>query len=128
MEISLFLSKLFGIYFLIMSSALLFKKEYMKEVYNDFFNSAGLMALAGIINLFGGVIVLLFHHIWVLEWQVAITIIGYLMVLKGITRFWVPHLGKNQIKKLTKGNGFNYLGVVILLVGIWLTYKGFSVT
>lgn len=126
MDTSIFLAKLFGIYFLVVGVALLFRKEFMHRVYEDFFKSAGLMAMAGIVALFGGLLIILFHNVWVWGWPVVITIIGYLTFIKGITRLWFPDEGIAFFRKIFTDKGFNIIGIILLLVGIWLTLMGFQ--
>ncbi len=69
----------------------------------------------GYITFLLGLITVTLHNIWVADWRVAITILGWTTLLKGIEKIAFP----NRVKKIAlkfKG-GQTLWGFVIFLIG-----------
>jgi len=92
----------------------------------DFQNNAGLLMLSSIINLFLGLFIVLNHNTWELSWKVALTILGYLILLKGILNLFFPRCMLKMTKKYMEKDIFVYSGVISLVLGLYLLYHGYS--
>jgi len=57
-------------------------KAYLNMV-AEFAQHRGLSFLAGYLALTGGLLILAFHRLWLWDWVVLITILGWVMVIKG---------------------------------------------
>ncbi len=83
------------------------------------------MSFLGVVTLVIGLAMVLVHNVWVLDWRVAITILGWLTLLKGFDLLFFPERMKNRWPTMK-----NWLWVVIfgsmLLVGLVLSYLGFT--
>ena len=66
------------------------------------------------------------HHVWEANWRIAITIVGYLALLKGLVLLARPdHLVKTSRFFFEMKGRLLYLLVVAPLAG-WLAWIGFS--
>lgn len=127
MDVSHFLAKVMGIYFFLAGLLLVFRHNYIREVVNDYFDSPALMMYGGAINLIFGLLVVLSHNVWEMNWQIIITLVGCLMLLKGIMHWFFPEAASSLSTKVAQGSAFVYLSIVIMLLGIYLTYIGYFV-
>jgi uncharacterized protein YjeT (DUF2065 family) len=125
MDVSIFLAKIMGIYLVIVGLAYFFRRDFFRAVITDFYNSPALIALASIINLVIGLLVVLNHNIWEFSWKVVITILGYVSVLKGIMNLFAPEVGRRVSIKIVEKDWFVYSGVISLALGVYLLYQGF---
>lgn len=125
MDISLFLAKLIGLYLLIVSLLWMFKKHELEGVCKEIIASKGLLAISGDISLILGLVIVIDHTIWELSWRGLITLIGYLLIVKGIIRFAFPSVVKKLASKMMKG-GCWLVYIIMLAIGIYLTYCGFT--
>lgn len=125
MELSIFLARFFGIYLLITGLFYLTQGDTIRKAFKEFFQSNALMMVTGSMNLIIGLLIVLSHSVWEMGWPVIITIIGYLALLKGIFRFFSPFAGKKFYEKLTTKNGLIYSGIICLVFGFWLAFRGF---
>lgn len=114
-----------GIYLVIVGLAYFFRRDFFRAVITDFYNSPALIALASIINLVIGLLVVLNHNIWEFSWKVVITILGYVSVLKGIMNLFAPEVGRRVSIKIVEKDWFVYSGVISLALGVYLLYQGF---
>ncbi|MCK4818514.1 hypothetical protein KA005_22280, partial [bacterium] len=84
METSVFIARIFGLCYLIIGTGFVFNRKAFQQVMEDFCKNAALVFYGGILALVVGVVIILTHNVWVADWTVIITIIGWLGLIKGI--------------------------------------------
>lgn len=126
MEISLFLAKALGIYFVIVSIGMVFDAARFRPLILDMLNKPPLLFLSGFIALILGILLVVSHNIWVMGWQVIITLAAWSALIKGIIRVVFPQLFVDTSRKWVQSDMAYYVtGVVLLVLGIFLCYHGF---
>ena len=125
MDVSIFLAKLFGLYFLIVGGFSLFRRKAFVSMLDEFFASRALLALSGFIILSVGLAIIIGHPVYTLDWRGLITLVGYLALVKGVVRIWYPNFLRSFAKKLVH-NYFPAMLAIILILGVMLTYVGFA--
>ncbi len=123
--LSIFLGRFFGLYLIISGFFYLTQGDFIRKAVSEFFKNGALLTISGVINVIVGLLVVLSHNVWMSNWMVIITIIGWLALIKGILRFFFPFSGKKFYEKLCSKNGTVYIGIIALIFGFFLTYKGF---
>ena len=125
MDISIFLAKLIGVYLLIVTFLCVFRKRQVELTGKEVLSSRSSLAISAEFSLIFGLVIALDHSVWGYSWRGLITLIGYLMIVRGVMRFAFPaEVRKLGTKMLTKF--FWPVCVVTLAVGIFLTYRGFT--
>jgi len=128
MENSRFLAQILGLYMVIVALGIMCNLKNYQRVMEDFLKNTALIYLGGIIALMFGLLILLFHNVWVAGWEVIITIYGWLALIKGIWLITLP----NSVAKVTQLYQKNtsllvaHL-IVVLALGIFLITKGYFV-
>lgn len=125
METSIFLAKLFGVYFLIVGVLWVFRKDLFTEIVHELVASKALLAVSGFISLSIGLAIAIGHPVYTFDWRGLITLLGYLAIAKGIVRVGFPDVSKRVIPKLVK-NYFHIMLIIVFLLGLYLTSHGFS--
>lgn len=59
----------------------------------DLYDNAALTYLTGFIAVTFGLLIIGYHNLWVADWRVLITIIGWLALIKGLIFIVLPKLG-----------------------------------
>lgn len=77
----------------------------------------------GYITFLLGLATVVAHNIWVADWRVAITILGWVTLFKGIEKIGFPDR-VNKKAQIFKG-GQALWGAVIFLIGAWFFWMGF---
>ena len=126
MELSLFLAKLFGIYLLIMGVLWAVRGDVISEVIEELFASRPMLCLSGLLALTVGIAMAIGHSIWELNWRGLITLIGYLSIAKGIARIGFPELPRKAAGFLLKGTTSWIWISLVLILGAYLTWVGFT--
>lgn len=125
MGVSIFLAKFLGLYFLIAGLLMLVKYESLREAVDDFVKSPGLLLLAGFFTLMFGILLILFHNIWVMEWPIVITILAWIIFFQGIVRLFFADKVSEMIKSFQERGNYKIMGILMSLIGLFLLYHGF---
>lgn len=82
--------------------------------------------MTGILALLMGLLIVVSHNIWVADWRVIITILGWLILVKGIVRLFLPEFAFRMMISFVQNIVVFYVTDIILLgLGIYLSYVGF---
>ncbi len=124
MEFSIFLARLFGIYLLVMAADFLFRRHEIEKAVKDFASSRGLLMFSGSNSLFVGLIVILTHPIYEPSWRGIITLLGYLLIVRGIIRVAFPSYIQKKLVSFFR-RGYWVVFAILFVLGLYLTYSGF---
>ena len=90
MDLSRFLAKCFGIYFLILTLAMFTNMPQFMQRIDSLIHDSNAMFVTGFFTLILGVMLVVGHNIWEKNWRVIITIIAWLTLLKGVLILYYP--------------------------------------
>lgn len=128
MEITIFLAKVIGWYFVIMSLFVLFRQEATKSVVMDILAQRALMFFIAIVSLILGLMLVVGHNLWVMGWPVIITLVAWLVLISGILRLVAPELSiKIAQWWLINRVYLRVAAVIYLLIGIYLLYRAYFI-
>ena len=126
MCLSIFLAQVIGCYLFLMSLAMLIHQQRFKKTMSDYLGSATLITLTGAVSLAVGLLIIVDHNIWVPDWPVIITLIGWILLLRGLMRLFVPEAFVKMSKDMLGKVVHTLMCWVRLVVGIYLIWAGFS--
>lgn len=123
---SIFFAKLLGIYFVFASIGALIHGQQFKHIIHEILTSPLYIRLSGSLNLFLGLCIILPHPIWIAGWPVVITILGYLLFLRGAVRLLAPQLFIRLMKLFLIRKGILFASWVEFILGCYLVWAGFT--
>ena len=128
MDTSLFLAKLIGPIFVIVGTGLLLNGDRYRAVVDEVMSSHTLLYIFGAVALTGGLAIVLTHNVWVWDWPVIITIVGWLMIVRGSLRILIPQQVEALARKMVaRWSEFLLIsGVLVITLGAFLCWKGFA--
>jgi len=127
MELSLFLAKLLGIYFLVLSINLLLRRGEFESAVKNLASSNLLLFNSGSSSLLAGLAIVIGHQVYTIDWQGLITLIGYILILRGILLSTLPALQRKKFASFFHDHHWVFFSI-LLIVGAYLTYSGFMTT
>jgi hypothetical protein len=87
----------------------------------------GLIFFAGMLTLLAGLAIVRAHNLWVADWRVVVTVLGWLAVLGGVLRIILPDRIANIRTKLAGNSRFlSVWSLVALASGLFLSAKGYG--
>lgn len=128
MESAIFISKLLGVFLLLMGVSFLVNMTHMKKMILEMTKSSPLTFLGGIMLTVFGLLLVLFHPTWSWSWRVVITAFGWLTLLRGALRLLAPTFSASVLEKAAKSkHAVHYMAWFALILGVFFTYYGFFV-
>lgn len=125
MSLSIFLAKAIGLYYVLLSLAFLVNKTRLRALMMETMNAPASMFLSGFIALIIGIMMVVSHNLWVEDWRVLLTIIGWLALLKGLTLIFYPQgLMKLSLKWMQNEAAYTFTFLLTLFLGGALLYFG----
>ena len=121
------IAQVVGLFISIVSVGVLINTTTYRQIIEEFTKNPALCYLGGILALFFGLFILMFHNAWEANWAIIITIIGWLSVIKGALLIVYPNIYPQLSNWMRKSRKLiSYMGVIYLLLGLFLTVKGFN--
>ena len=126
MQTSIFLARLLGPLFLIVGASVLFNPGAFRALAAEVIRSVTLVYLFGLMDFAAGLAIVLTHNVWVLHWPVLVTLVGWLLLIRGAVRVLLPETIMRYAAKLI-GNKqlIATAGVVSGLIGLVFCYYGY---
>lgn len=124
MELSIFIARTLGVIYLSVGIGLFLFREIYVLAFRKILESPGYALLGGFMAIVGGMALITYHNLWVNDWRVIITLIGWVALIKGVILIMFPTFLDmfKGILQVRKGKG---LTIAIMLFGLIFTYLGF---
>jgi uncharacterized membrane protein len=127
MELSIFLAKLFGLYFLIAGGIVMFRQKSFMPVVMDLFNSKALIMLVGLLELVAGLALVIAMPTLTPDWRGLITLIGYSMIAEGVIYLSSPYAKIHKFfRYFNTPTWYTSGGLLAVVLGAYLAGKGFG--
>ncbi len=116
MDISIFFARFWGSLFMIMALLSLAARFLGKVI--GMTKDKSFVISTGYITLLVGLVTVILHNLWVPDWRIAITILGWSTLIKGIMKIGLPGFIHKQAQ-MFKGHQ-TISAIILLLLGAWL--------
>jgi len=121
MDISIFFAQFWGGFFLVFGLLALITKQLGRTI--EMTDNKAFVISTGYISFLMGLVTVILHNVWVADWRIAITILGWSTLIKGILKIGFPELIHKQSQHF---KGHQIIEAVLLLaLGGWLFWMGF---
>lgn len=127
MDLSIFLAKLFGLYFLIAGGIIMLRQKSFMPIITEFFSSRALIMLMGAIELVAGLAIIIVHPTLTPDWRGVITLIGWTLVVEGVLYLASPYTKIHKmLRHFNTPTWFTSGGLLAVVLGAYLAGKGFG--
>ncbi len=124
---TLFLAKVFGLYFTIFSLFALFRHDAFIARIESVVGDLGDRTILAIVTLIIGILLVVSHNVWLANWTVLITLFCWLIFIKGILRLFCLESDKKMTEWFKKPVTLYVTMIIMLLFGLFFLWKGFFV-
>lgn len=125
MDLSIFVAQLAAIIYLAIGVGILVDKKYYSKLFEGFIKDMTAMYLGGFVALAVGFSLVTFHNDWVKSWEVLVTILGWLALIKGVMLLAFPTTFIKMAKPWLKAKYFGSFAFVAVVLGLVFGYFGF---
>jgi hypothetical protein len=126
MQTSIFLARLLGPLLLLTGAGIVLNPKSFRTIAGEVVRSVTLVYLFGFMDLAAGLVIVLTHNVWVASWRVLITLIGWLLLIRGAVRIVAPEIVMGYAAKVIRNKQvIPAAGAVVGVLGLVLCYFGY---
>jgi hypothetical protein len=126
MQTSIFLARLLGPLLLLTGTGIVLNPKSFRTIAGEVVRSVTLVYLFGFMDLAAGLAIVLTHNVWVASWRVLITLIGWLLLIRGAVRIVAPEIVMGYAAKVIRNKQVvPAAGAVVGVLGLVLCYFGY---
>ena len=122
MEFTLFFAKLWGAFFVVFGFLFIITRQLGRTI--EMTDNKAFVISTGYITFLMGLVTVILHNVWVWDWRVAITILGWSTLLKGISKIGFPEMIHDQAQRFKQKQWLS--AIFLLILGVWLLWMGFA--
>ncbi len=126
---TIYLSRLIGLYCILVVPSMILRREATVNTVSALFQSPGMIFVLSFLAISAGLAMVLGHNRWSGgALTVVVTIVGWLIVLKGLLFLYLPSEVEAEflLRWLRHPQLFYVCMAPSLLIGIYLTWAGFT--
>ena len=121
MDTSVFFAQLWGGFFVIFGCLFIITRQLGKTI--EMTDDKAFVISTGYISMLMGLVTVILHNIWVVDWRVVITILGWSTLIKGIMKIGFPEQIHKQAQRFNKNQIIS--AFFMILSGAWLLWMSF---
>lgn len=127
MELTLFLTQVIGIYLVLIGLICIVKRKMMMQAMGDVVTNKSLLYVIAIIELIAGISLVISHNVWVWNYAVIVTIVGWLMLIEALAYMALPYSWVKKIFRMFNTKGW-YVGggLAAVILGAYMVAIGFG--
>ena len=126
MELSILIAKITAVIYLSASLGGFFSRDYYRRLADDLYKNVALTYMMGFMALIVGFLIVHYHNLWVRDWTILVTIIGWLSLIKGIFIIVFPKLIRRLSESFLTEKTLKIYPYVTLFLGLLFGYFGFA--
>jgi uncharacterized protein YacL len=131
MSTSKYIARLMGPLLLVLGLGMAFGLAATPHVYlammKEFTATPGFVFMAGMLALVAGLAIVNAHNLWVADWRVIITVLGWVAVIRGIVSLLFPLRLRSVAEHMVASPTAPVIGAVIIVVlGAILAWMGYE--
>lgn len=121
LNISVFFGKLWGVYYIVFGCLFVIANQLGRTI--EMTDNKAFVIGTGYVTFFLGLVTIILHNIWVLDWHLTITLLGWVTFLKGIRKIGFPEQIHKQAQRFKKNQ---YLSAsFLIIVGLYLIINAY---
>jgi hypothetical protein len=126
METSIFIARLLGPPLLLAGLSLIAHQSFYRSVAENVRNAPALLYMIGMLRLLAGLAIVLVHNVWVADWRVLITLIGWIALVRGVLILAAPEAVIGMTRSFLEREGMlALLAAVAIVLGGALCFFGY---
>ncbi len=122
MELSIFFARLWGSFFVVFGALFIITRQLGKTI--EMTDDKAFVISTGYITFLMGLVTVILHNVWVLNWTIVITIMGWSTLIKGISKIGFPEQIHKQAQRFKKNQWIS--SAFLILLGIFLLVMSFN--
>lgn len=123
MDISVVVAHILGIFLAVMGVSMFINSKGTVTVVEESLQSKSVLWMWGLLATMAGALILAFNNVWTSGLPLVVTIIGWLVLIKGAFILFVPGSAASFYRIFAKKSLVAFCGVIALIIGLVLLYR-----
>ena len=125
MDSTMILAQALGLILFIVGIGMLTRRKFVSEAIENAVQNPGTLFLMCIVALIIGALMVTTQAAWY-GWQIVITLIGWVALLKGLLIILFPRSMATLYRKCAKPDMIVIWGMLVTIIGLFLVWAGFG--
>ncbi len=127
MDLTILLSKIFGLYMLIAGIAIFMNRKHVMLAVVAIFKERFAQLLAGILSLLLGLLLINIHNDWSTAPAILISLLGWMVVVKGLVYLFMPESKLTKLMHfLSEREWYTVDAILAVVLGAYLAGYGYG--
>jgi hypothetical protein len=122
MDVSIFFARLWGSFFIVFGLLFIVSRQLGKTI--EMTDDKAFVISTGYVTFLMGLVTVILHNVWVLNWKIIITILGWSTLIKGIAKIGFSEFIHVQAQKFKNKQMIST--IFLILLGLFLMWMSFS--
>jgi len=122
MDMTIFFARLWGSFFIIFGLLFIIARQLGRTI--EMTDDKAFVISTGYVTMLMGLVTVILHNIWTWSWTIAITILGWSTLIKGISKIGFPEQIHKQAQRFKKHQWIS--AACLILFGAWLFWMSFT--
>lgn len=123
MDWAMFLAKLFGPFLGIVGLWMLLYGDNVVKIMHSMKSTPAAFYTSSVLNLLIGIVILLAHNVWMWDIMWFLTLLGWVMFLRGVLGLFMPQIVVKIL--MTKTTWMKTMGIIPFVWGLILIWAGY---
>lgn len=124
---TIFLAQFMGVFAIIMGFSMLLQRRRVTQTFLEVFSSKTITYVIGLLEIVGGIILVLTHNVWDSVFAATVTALGWLLLIEGIFYLFAPQPALKNISSWLRNKKVYYiLTFAYIAIGAYLMYQAFG--
>lgn len=115
------LARFWGLFYIIFGTLFIVTRQLGRTI--EMTDDTRFVIATGYSTLLMGLITVAVHNLWVWDWRLLITLLGWVAIIKSVHKIGFSHSINKRAQRFK--NGQTVSAFVLLVLGLWLAWKGF---
>ncbi|MEP6793498.1 MAG: hypothetical protein ABJB16_04175 [Saprospiraceae bacterium] len=125
METSIYLAQVIGLFGALTTFTIIIRYKFYLSMEEIVAKNPATIYMSGFMFLLLGILVVVSHQVWSMDWRVIITLLGWLLLFKGLMRIIFPQKIIALLLKKLEEKRFIFGEIAVFILSLFLIYQGF---
>ncbi len=121
------LAQIFGLFLLIVGLGMILNTQLFIDAFEDLKHSPGVRVISALFPVFLGAVIVPFHPIFIMNWTLSLTILGYGLLVLGTLRYWFMRQYVSMVSSVMGKTWIRVTGLILFLWGGFMVFHAFPV-
>ena len=123
---SIVIAQTMGLFFIIMAVIMLTKADYYRTLMSKLNADSGYISLSATFALLWGLLIISIHSIWADRYEILITGVAWLIIVKSVLWLALPDWMLRVSKKMYAGASYYWLSTLVGIAGVLLLSHSYA--